>query len=242
MTLPQSEMRALEQRLDTVRDAVAEAATKVGRDPAEITIIGVSKTVGRELVEAAYQLGLRHFGENRVQDETTKFAFPRPDDLTLHHIGYLQSNKARAVLKVAHVIHSVDRESIIEALDREAEKLAARGELVAGERVPVFLQVNVAREPQKAGCAPEEVPELLERLLAAPRLDPVGLMTMAPLTANSEETRPVFAGLRELRDRLTSAYPEARLQMLSMGMSNDYPVAVEEGATHVRIGRAIFGG
>lgn len=240
-TLAEAELDALRRRIETVREQVTDAARRAQRDASEITIIGVSKTVSRDVVDAAYRLGLRHFGENRVQDETAKFAFPRPEDLTLHHIGYLQTNKARAVLKVANVIHSVDRESLIETLDAEARKLAARGELVAGERVPVLLQVNVAREPQKAGCAPEDAAALLEKLLAAPRLTPIGLMTMAPLVEDIEETRPVFAGLRQLRDRLVQAYPDASLDVLSMGMSNDYPIAIEEGATHVRIGRAIFG-
>jgi len=239
--LPEAEISALQRRLEAVRESVALSASKVGRDPSSVTIVAVSKTVGRVVVEAADHLGQRHFGENRVQDEVEKFGFPRPSDLILHHIGYLQSNKARTVLRMAHVIHAVDRASIVEALDREACKLAGRGELAAGEHVPVFLQVNVAREPQKAGCAPEEAAKLLEHVLGAQRLQPIGLMTMAPLVSDMEETRPVFAGLRTLRDELRHAYPEAALDRLSMGMSNDYPVAIEEGATHVRIGRAIFG-
>jgi pyridoxal phosphate enzyme (YggS family) len=220
-------------RIAAVRERVAAAARRAGRGADQITTVAVSKTVARPAVDAAYALGLRHFGENRVQDAARKFAAPLPPDAALHLIGYLQSNKAKPAAALFDIVESVDRLSLIEALEKAAER--------HGARLPVLLQVNVAREPQKAGCPPEEAETLMERLARSAWLEPRGLMTMAPLVTEMEETRPVFAALRELRDVLQRRYPERDLGVLSMGMSNDYAVAVEEGATTVRIGRAIFG-
>jgi pyridoxal phosphate enzyme (YggS family) len=225
--------RGLAERVQRVLGDVAEAARVAGRTPGEITIVAVSKTVDREAVDVAYGLGLRHFGENRVQEAARKFAEPLPADVELHLIGHLQSNKARAALGLFDTIESVDRPSLIDALEKEAER---RERLV-----PVLLQVNVARESQKAGCAPEAAAVLMARLVDSPWCEPRGLMTMAPLVADAEDARPVFAGLRGLRDDLQRRFPAADLGTLSMGMSNDYRVAIAEGATTVRIGRAIFG-
>jgi hypothetical protein len=190
--------------------------------------------VERGLVDQAYALGLRHFGENRVQDAQRKFAAPLPADGVLHLIGQLQRNKARSALRLFDLIESVDRLSLIE----ELEKAAAR----ENRRLPVLVQVNIAREPQKAGCAPEEAATLMARLSASSYLVPRGLMTIAPLVDDPEGVRPVFRGLRELRDRLRCANGDLDLPVLSMGMTNDFPVAIAEGATQVRVGRAIFGG
>jgi pyridoxal phosphate enzyme (YggS family) len=151
----------------------------------------------------------------------------------LHLIGHLQSNKAKRAVALFDVIESVDRRSLIEALKIEAER--------QGKRLPVLLQVNVAREAQKSGCAPDEAATLMRQIVGSPWLEPRGLMTMAPLVDDPVEIRPVFAGLRYLRDTLQQEFPDARLDTLSMGMSNDYAVAISEGATSVRIGRAIFG-
>ncbi len=223
---------AIGDRIRAVNDAVARAAARSGRDAGGVTVVGVSKTVGREVVDAAYGEGLRHFGENRVQDAIAKFADPvRPADLTLHLIGQLQTNKARPAVGLFDVIESVDRPSLIEALAREAAR--------SGRVLPVLLQVNVAGESQKAGCAPEEAATLAAQAMATGVLALQGLMTIAPLADDPEAARPVFRGLRELRDALRDRFPQ-RLDILSMGMSNDYPVAIEEGATHLRIGRAIF--
>ena len=196
-------------------------------------MIAVCKTFPREDVDAAYALGMRDFGENRVQEAQVKFATPLPADARLHLIGQLQSNKAKPAAALFDLIQSVDRASLIDALEKEAAKL---------ERpVPVLLQVNVAREPQKSGCAPEEAEALAGRLLASPAFALRGLMTIAPLVDDPELARPTFAGLRALRDRIAERHPAADLRILSMGMSDDFRVAVAEGATHVRIGRAIFG-
>jgi pyridoxal phosphate enzyme (YggS family) len=223
----------LVERVGRVREAVAAAAGSVGRQPEDVTIVAVSKTVDRAAIDAAVALGLQHFGENRVQDATRKFSEPLPAQCSLHMIGHLQSNKAKPALALFDVIESVDRGSLIDALEREAERQATP--------VDVLLQVNVAREAQKAGCAPEDAPELLRRLIDSPWLSPRGLMTMAPLVADAELVRPVFAGLRNLRAELLQEHPDATLDALSMGMSNDFSVAIQEGATLVRIGRAIFG-
>ena len=223
----------LAERIAAVRTTIAEAARKAGRRAEEITLVAVTKTVGRSIVEEAYALGLRHFGENRVQDARRKFGDALPADAALHLIGHLQSNKARPAAGLFDLIESVDRLSLIDALEKEAHRI--------GRRVPVLLQVNVAREPQKSGCAPEEAPALIARLHASPHLAVHGLMTIAPLVADPEEVRPVFAGLRMLRDDLVRDDPSLNLSILSMGMTNDYPIAIEEGATHVRVGRAVFG-
>lgn len=224
----------LADRLARVQEAVAAAARRAGRAPEEITIVGVTKTVDRATVDEAYRLGLRHFGENRVQVARAKFATPLPPDATLHLIGQLQTNKARHAVMLFDFIESVDRQSLVDELERQAAKL--------GRVVPVLLEVNVAGEEQKAGCTPEEAPALVAQIERCQHLQLRGLMTMAPLVSDPEETRPVFRRLRELRDELCRERPGRELSVLSMGMTNDYPVAIEEGATHVRIGRAIFGG
>jgi pyridoxal phosphate enzyme (YggS family) len=220
-------------RLDRVRERIADATCAAGRRPDDVTIVAVSKTVGREAVDAAVALGLRHFGENRVQDAGHKFAEPLPADCALHLIGQLQSNKARPAVALFDEIESVDRPSLIDALAKEAAR--------RGAPVTVLLQVNIAREPQKAGCSPEDASGLMGRIANSPWLLPRGVMTVAPLVDDAESVRPVFAALRGLRDMLCQQYPALDLSTLSMGMSNDYTVAIEEGATAVRIGRAIFG-
>jgi pyridoxal phosphate enzyme (YggS family) len=224
---------ALAARIERVRQNVADAAISAGRLPDEITIVAVSKTVERPVVDAAARLGMRHFGENRVQDAAQKFAEPLPEACRLHLIGHLQSNKAKRAVALFDMIESVDRLSLIAAIETEAER--------QGKRMPVLLQINVAGEVQKSGCIPDEAAGLMRRMVESPWLDPQGLMTMAPLVADPEDTRPVFAGLRILRDSLQQELRDVPLNTLSMGMSNDYAVAISEGATSVRIGRAIFG-
>ena len=231
--VPTDRLTNLQSCIDQVRTAVADAAVSVGRQPEEVTIVAVSKTVDRTAIEAAFALGLHHFGENRVQDASRKFAEPLPAGSVLHLIGQLQSNKAKAAAALFDVIESVDRPSLIDALEKEAER---RGAIIS-----VLLQVNIAREPQKAGCSPESASDLMARLARSPWLQPHGLMTIAPLVADPEEVRPVFSGLRTLRDELQREQPSIDLGTLSMGMSDDFRVAVREGATSVRIGRAIFG-
>lgn len=224
---------ALAERIARVRKTIVAAAQRAGRDPDTITLVGVCKTVERPTVDAAYTHGLRHFGENRVQVAKAKFDAARPADLTLHLIGSLQTNKAREAVALFDMIHSVDRPSLIEALASAAER--------TGRRMPVLLQINIAGEESKQGCRPDEASALAAAIIARPTLELRGLMTMAPYVER-EETRPVFRALRLMCDELRRAYPTLALPELSMGMTNDYPIAIEEGATIVRVGRAIFAG
>lgn len=220
------------ERLAQVRARVAAAAQRVGRSPDEVTLIGVSKTVGRAEIDAAWDAGLIDFGENRIQHALERFTAPLPDDLRLHLIGSLQTNKARMVPGRFVMVHSLDRASLADELSRRS--------VAAGMVLPVLIQVNIAREEQKHGCFAEDAAALIEHVQGCAGLDLQGLMTMAPLVATNEEARPVFVGLRELRDDLAERYPDVSLRHLSMGMTNDFEAAIEEGATLVRVGRAIF--
>jgi pyridoxal phosphate enzyme (YggS family) len=222
---------ALVDRIARVQSDIQRLAERAGRDPNSVTLVGVSKTVGWPEILSSYELGIRHFGENRVQDTKARIPTDRPPELTLHLIGQLQTNKVGQALEMFDVVESVDRPSLI----AELEKQAARRDRV----VPVLLQVNVAREEQKSGCDPDDAEQLALAIAAATHLRLDGLMTIAPLADDPEDVRPVFAGLRELRDRL-QAEQGLQLPVLSMGMSNDYPVAIAEGATHIRVGRALF--
>ncbi len=235
-------MSNLEDRIASIHERIDDACRRVGRDAASVRLVAVSKTVDETVIAETIRLGLSHFGENRVQDATRKFNILHAagDSPRLHLIGQLQTNKARAAAKIAHEIESVDRLNLIETLETEARKLAEQDQLVAGIRLPVLLQVNVAGEEQKSGCSPEESPGLVEAILASPTLELRGLMTIAPLVPLKEDARPTFTALRELRDDLVGRYPEARLDTLSMGMTNDFEVAIEEGSTSIRVGRAIF--
>ncbi|MDQ4044492.1 MAG: YggS family pyridoxal phosphate-dependent enzyme, partial [Chloroflexota bacterium] len=218
-----STITSLEERVLAVREQVADAALDAGRHPGEVTLIAVSKTFPREDIEAAYDLGVRHFGENRVQEAQQKLSVPLPADAPLHLIGHLQSNKAKFVPGLFDTVDSVDRSSIIKALDKAVAK--------AGETLDVLLQVNIAGEEQKAGCAPAEAPKLIEQIAATGTLAPTGLMTIAPIDAAGDDLRAVFRGLRALRDDLQERFPDLDLRELSMGMSNDYREAIAEGAT-----------
>ena len=222
----------LEHRAGTVRLQVEAAATGADRDPGEVTIIAVSKTFPRSHVEAAYDLGFRVFGENRVQEIRAKYEAPLPFDARVHLIGPLQTNKARHAVRVVDRVETVDRLELVEALAKELSR--------QGLTCSVLIQVNIAGESQKSGCRPEHAGELLSHIANVPELICDGLMTMAPYVDDPETVRPVFSHLRTLRDQLQQVSGLA-LPVLSMGMSGDFRVAIEEGSTHVRIGRALFG-
>jgi pyridoxal phosphate enzyme (YggS family) len=224
---------AVAERVARIRELAAAAARRAGRAPDAVEIVAVSKTVERGLVDAAYAAGIRHFGENRVQEAATKFAVPLPNGATLHLVGQLQTNKAKPAAQLFGLVESVDRPALVEALDKAAA--------LVGRRLPVLIQVNVAGERQKAGCMPADAADLVAMVAATGRLEPIGLMTIAPLVDEPEAVRPVFRALRHLRDELADRRSGHDFWMLSMGMTNDFAVAIEEGATHVRIGRAIFG-
>lgn len=222
---------SIEKNLSVVRERMAEAALVSGRDPGAVVLVAVSKRQSAEHVLEAYDAGCREFGENYVQELCDKAAQVGPrDGLRWHHIGQLQTNKARQALEHAALVHGVDREGLAIALAKRASEV--------GRCLPILLQVNVAREGQKGGCAPEALGALLDRCEALPSLRVVGLMTMPPFSEEPEDSRRYFRELRELRELHGGP---ARLPELSMGMSHDFAVAIAEGATLVRIGTAIFG-
>lgn len=225
-------VKTLEANARHIHERVAAAAERSDRNPADVTVVAVSKTFPREAIDAAYQLGFRTFGESRVQEIRQKFVEPLPDDASLHMIGQLQTNKVRQVTPLVQCIQTVDRSSLIESLAKELPKRDLT--------MDVLLQVNVSGEEQKSGSSPDDAPSLLQEIIAVPGLRLRGLMTMAPLVDDPEDTRAVFRALRDLRDRLQDETGHG-LPVLSMGMSNDFEVAIEEGATHVRIGRSLFG-
>ena len=223
--------RSIAENIVAIRGRIERAAIRGRRPLGEITLVGISKRVPPELIREAFHAGVRHFGESRVQEWETKA--PHLDDLeaTWHLIGHLQRNKAARAVTLFHTVDSVDSLPLAERLD------LAAGE---GRRLPVLLEVRLDTAGAKSGCAPEDAPRLAEGLLLLPRLEWRGLMTIAPIVENPEDARPAFRRLRELRDSLADRLDWA-LPELSMGMSHDFEVAIEEGATQVRIGTAIFG-
>lgn len=224
--------RTLERNLHQVQERIARAAERAGRDPGEITLVAVTKTVPVEVIRQAYGLGLRDFGENRVEEALPK-ARDLPPDIRWHCIGHVQRRKARLAVELAHLLHSVDSVRLAQRLQRFCEEL---------ERdLPILLEVNLSGEETKYGFRPEEVAPAVPEIAACTRLRIQGLMTIAPLVTDPEEARPCFRALRELRDALATRYPDLDWHHLSMGMTGDFEVAVEEGATLVRIGQAIFG-
>ncbi|HTI14343.1 MAG TPA: YggS family pyridoxal phosphate-dependent enzyme [Dictyobacter sp.] len=229
----------LAANIAAVRARITAAAQKVDRDPADITLVAVSKTKPLELVQIAYNLGMRHFGENRVQEALTKIAAFHPQDISWQMIGHLQTNKSNKVVGAFDCIHSVDSLHLAQTLQRHAEKVSQ--ERQTAFRQPILLQVNISGENTKEGLTAEEVFTVARQIVALPNLEVQGLMTVAPLVHDPEEVRPVFRNLRLLRDRLRNEVSEGSWHHLSMGMTDDYTVAIEEGATIVRVGRAIFG-
>jgi len=221
----------IEQRFASVRRQVADAADIGGRSAEDVTIVGVTKTVGVEEIRHALIAGITDFGENRVQEFLGKWGlFP---DARWHFIGTLQTNKVKDIVGKAHLIHSVDSVKLLETINRRAEE--------AGVVQPVLLQVNVSGEASKHGLAPVDLHDALCDASRMANVEVRGLMTMAPF-GRAEDARWVFRDLRDLRDSLREMpLNGVELDELSMGMSNDFRVAVEEGATIVRVGRAIFG-
>jgi hypothetical protein len=215
----------IEANVREVQRRIARACERSHRSPGEITLVVVTKEVGISAIKAAFDCGIRDFGENRVQEAEDKIAqlSDLKPDVTWHMVGHLQSNKAKTAVELFDIIHSVDSVKLAEILSHRAKKT-----------LPVLLQVNVSGEATKSGFAVNEVGAAVEEIRQLPNLRLVGLMTIAPLAAETEEVRPVFRKLRELRDSLG-------LEHLSMGMTDDFEVAIEEGATMLRIGRAIFG-
>lgn len=224
----------ISENLEWVKSRIAEAAEKAGRSPESIRLVAVSKTVPVEKIIAAREAGAELFGENRVQEALEKIDCFGQNGPVWHFIGHLQKNKVRHIISRFDLIHSVDSAGLAQIIN---EKSLARNLIT-----PILIQVNISGEASKSGLAPDALESALQALSKMPAVRVEGLMTIPPFSPEPENSRPVFARLRELRDQMAELGIEGiGLQELSMGMSNDFTVAIEEGATLVRVGTAIFG-
>lgn len=235
-------MTVLKENLERLEDAIAAACRETARARSEVELMAVSKTYPAATIAEAASLGLSLFGENRVQEFGTKAteldglrSAWQKEDLRVHLIGHLQSNKAARAVELFDAVDSVDSLRLAERLNEAAGKL--------GKRLPVLIEVKLSPEETKAGLEPDspEAAQLLELLPDLANLDPEGLMTIAPWGVAEDITRSCFRSLRVWRDRWTAAYPRLSLNVLSMGMSGDFRLAIEEGATRIRVGTALFG-
>ena len=223
----------LQERIAEVEERVARACAASGRDRNDVKVIAVTKYVSLEMVSSVLEAGPEHIAESRWQDAEHKWKV-LGDQGTWHFIGHLQTNKVKDVIGKFQYIHSLDRISLAQELHKKA--------IAADQEVNVFLQVNISGEDTKFGLSPEAVPGFLREIASLDRVKVIGLMTMAPLEGDPELTRPVFRGLRELRDELNQlALTPEPITELSMGMSNDFEVAIQEGATWVRLGTVLVG-
>jgi len=224
-------MNSVSQNLERVREQIAQAAAKAGRIVEDVQLVAITKTHPAEKAREAIEAGQALFGESRVQEARAKIP-ELPSNLRWHFVGHLQKNKIRHALPLFEMIHSVDSLSLAQDINRVANE--------EGLHPRVLLEVNMAGEGSKFGFFSEKLRYEMEELLALPRLSILGLMTIPPLAEEAEESRKYFVQLRELRDRLQTEF-RVDLAQLSMGMTQDFPVAIEEGATLVRVGTAIFG-
>ncbi len=223
----------LAENLKHVEERILKACERAGRSRDEVTLIAVSKTKPVEMLQEAYDLGVRVFGENKPQEMRDKMP-QLPQDIRWHMIGHLQRNKIKYIIGKAEMIHSVDSLKLAEAISQEAEK--------HGRTIPVLIEVNVAGEESKFGVSPGETEELIRRIAPLPGLTVRGLMTIAPYVEDQELNRPVFRELRKLSvDIASKNIDNVCMCELSMGMTGDYETAIEEGATFVRVGTGIFG-
>jgi hypothetical protein len=242
----------LSDNLAAVRERIAHAAARAGRRPEEITLLAVSKTHSARKIQELYEAGVRHFGENRVQERESKVAQLSTPDVVWHMIGHLQKNKAARAAALFDSVDSLDSIVLAEKLDRARREVgseAARDGTSEGQSdssgslkpLRVLIELKLDPEPAKSGADDDNVPRLLEAALRLPHLDLRGLMGVPPYFDNPEEARPYFRRLRDLRDHLRTQFGTQILPVLSMGMSHDFEFAIEEGATEVRIGTALFG-
>ena len=220
---------SLEANLGSVRQVITSSAERAGRDPGKVVLVAVTKTLPVERIREAIGLGLRQFGENRVQEALPKIEEIGPADLDWHLIGHLQTNKIKFIESRFRMVQSIDSVGLVEALDRRLES-----------PLDVLIEVNVAEEPQKTGALPADLSAVARAVNGAQHLRLRGLMTVAPMVNDGEQVRPVFRELRSMRDT-TSQQLGVPLPVLSMGMTDDYAIAIEEGATMLRLGRALFG-
>ncbi|MDP2653768.1 MAG: YggS family pyridoxal phosphate-dependent enzyme [Candidatus Omnitrophota bacterium] len=229
----------IQDRISQLRGRIAEICRKANRDPKEITVIGVTKYTTVDKMKEAVSCGITDLGENRVQDAQGKFALLDQARLkyTKHLIGHLQSNKAKLAVPFFDVIQSVDSLPLAHEIDRQAERLNK-------ETVNILVQINTSGEAQKSGVAKADALKLMDELVKLKRIQILGLMTMAPLTEDKSVVRQTFRDLRLVRDQVDELFkgnPKVRMQHLSMGMSQDFEIAIQEGSNMVRIGTAIFG-
>jgi len=221
------------ENIGKMRERIAAAALRAGRDPGSVRLMAVTKTVGDERILAAIEAGIDIVGENYVQEAKRKIEL-MGKSVEWHFIGHLQTNKAKYAVRLFDMIHSVNRLSLAGEINRRAA--------AAGMICRVLIEFNLGGEESKSGAPPEDASALIRAVAAMPNLSIQGLMTMAPWYDDPEKARPCFAGMRALRDRIAAEnIPNVAMRELSMGMTDDFEVAVEEGATIVRIGRAIFG-
>ncbi|WP_455618086.1 YggS family pyridoxal phosphate-dependent enzyme [Eisenbergiella sp.] len=223
----------IKENLDRVQENIRNACARAGRKDDEVTLIAVSKTKPVSMLEEAYALGVRDFGENKVQELVDK-AGQLPKDIRWHMIGHLQRNKVKYIIDKAYLIHSVDSLRLAEEISKEAVK--------HGVTVNILIEVNVAGEESKFGVSPEDTPVLIEEISRLPAIQVRGLMTIAPFVEKAEDNRIIFNALLKLYvDISRKNIDNVHMDFLSMGMTGDYEVAVEEGATFVRVGTGIFG-
>lgn len=222
----------IRENLAVIRNRIDNALIASGRKPGEVTLIGVSKTIDSDTVKQAVNYGLQNFGENRVQELQGKFNLV--ENVKWHMIGRLQRNKVKYIIDKVAMIHSLDRLSLAREINRQAEKI--------NRSVPVLVQVNPANEESKAGLPYEEVIPFIETIYNLNNIKVMGLMLIAPLAEDPETVRPYFTMMKQLFDGIKQDnYPHIEMKYLSMGMSNDFEIAIEEGSNMVRIGTGIFG-
>lgn len=223
----------VKENLTKVKERVARAAERAGREPSEIVLVGATKSVDVERIRAAIEMGLSHIGENYAQEAWVKYQ-QIGDAVTWHFIGHLQTNKAKLVVRFCKFVQSLDRLALAEELNKRAGQL--------GRIIDCLIEVNIGGEETKSGVSSDEVGQLIRQVSQFPNIRVVGLMTMPPFLSTPEQVRPYFKRMKELFERLKNLdLPQVEMRYLSMGMSHDFEVAIEEGANMVRIGTAIFG-
>ena len=223
----------LKKRLENVKDRIYKAALKCSRDPEDIHLVAVSKTIPANRVREAIEAGVTILGESYVQEARNKFNVLGTYPVSWHFIGHLQSNKAKYAVRLFDLIHSVDTIKLAHELNKQANKV--------NKIQDVLIQINISKEPSKSGSDIQNASNLIKNIVLFENLSVKGLMAIPPFFNNPEKTRPYFIALRNLRDQSQKAFPGVVLNELSMGMTGDFEIAIEEGATFVRIGTAIFG-
>ena len=224
---------SIKENLQTVKNNMLKAAERAGRNPEDVTLIAVSKTKPVEMIREAYDLGIRDFGENKVQELVDKYDM-LPGDIRWHLIGHLQTNKVKYIVDKAYLIHSVDSVKLAKEISKEASKRSLT--------VNILIEVNVSGEESKFGVSPDKLLETTEEIAALPAINIKGLMTVAPYVVDSEQNREIFAQMMKFTvDIMQKNIDNVSMDFISMGMSGDYEVAIEEGATYIRVGTSIFG-